>query len=417
MKDLIITFSSLWLISHAASGAISDVTLDTIPNSIFDEFRRTDQTNDNLNSLQIIQSQGYPAEAHTVTTEDGYILTIHRILGKPGSPAVFLQHGLLGSSADWLIANKSVSLAFLLADRGYDVWLGNFRGNTYSRAHVNLSSDDRRFWDFSWHESGIYDLPAMLTHIVETKQNLLRAYIGYSMGTTAFFVLCSERPQIARLVQSAYVLAPVAYLKYVQSPVMRFLAFAEEPLKKVIEAVSHGEFLPNDILVKILTKYICYFNTLEEEVCSNVFFLVVGFDSTEFDYQLMPKFLNHIPAGGSIKQLTHYGQLVKSGNFRQYDYGKDKNLEIYNSTEPPEYNISRIITPIAMFWGENDWLSTRIDVVRFVNKLPHKPVFYKVPYKKFNHLDFLVARNVRQLVFDQLIDILTNNTLDLHLET
>ncbi|XP_017875300.2 lysosomal acid lipase/cholesteryl ester hydrolase-like, partial [Ceratina calcarata] len=114
MKDLIITFSSLWLISHAASDVISDITLNTIPISISDVFEGTDQKNDNFNTLQIIQSQGYPAEAHTVTTEDGYILTIHRIPGKPGSPAVFLQHGILGSSADWLIVNKSQSLAFML---------------------------------------------------------------------------------------------------------------------------------------------------------------------------------------------------------------------------------------------------------------------------------------------------------------
>ncbi|XP_017877436.1 lipase 3-like [Ceratina calcarata] len=417
MKDLIITFSSLWLISHAASDVISDIMLNTIPISISDVFEGTDQKNDNFNTLQIIQSQGYPAEAHTVTTEDGYILTMHRIPGKPGSPAVFLQHGILGSSADWLIVNKSQSLAFMLADHGYDVWFGNYRGNTYSRAHVNLTINDRRFWDFSWHESGIYDLPAMLTHIVETKQNLLRAYIGYSMGTTTFFVLSSERPQIARLVQSAYLLAPIAYMKYQQSPVFRFLASIDETVKKLIDDVLHGEILPNDILVKILAKYFCYSNTLEEKICSNLLFLLVGFDDTQFDYQLMPKFLNHFPAGGSTKQLEHYGQSINSGDFRQYDYGKDKNLKIYNSIEPPKYNISRIITPIAMFWGENDWLSDRRDVMRFVNELPHKPILYKVPYKKFNHIDYLMARHVRKLVFDELIDILTNNKLNLHLET
>ncbi|XP_017885792.1 lipase 3-like, partial [Ceratina calcarata] len=242
--------------------------------------------------------------------------------------------------------NKSQSLAFMLADQGYDVWFGNFRGNTYSKAHVNLTTNDKRFWDFSWHESGIYDLPAMLTHIVKTKQNLVRAYIGHSMGTTAFFVLSSERPQIARLVQSAYLLAPIAYVKYLQSPVLRFLASINETLKKLIDDVSHGEILPNDILVKIFRKYICYFNTLEEKVCSNLLFLLFGFDNTEFDYQLMPKYMNNFPAGASAKQFAHYYQLINSGDFRQYDYGKDKNLKIYNSIEPPKYNISRIITPI-----------------------------------------------------------------------
>jgi hypothetical protein len=59
---------------------------------------------------------GYPAEIHTVTTADNYILTIHRIPYSPKSPAapnkpvVFLQHGILSSSADWIILGPESSL-------------------------------------------------------------------------------------------------------------------------------------------------------------------------------------------------------------------------------------------------------------------------------------------------------------------
>lgn len=41
-----------------------------------------------------------------------------------------------------------ISLAFQLAEVGYDVWLGNNRGNTYSRSHTILNSDDINYWDF-----------------------------------------------------------------------------------------------------------------------------------------------------------------------------------------------------------------------------------------------------------------------------
>jgi len=39
-------------------------------------------------------------------------------------------------------------LGYKLADEGYDVWLGNFRGNTYGKDHTDLSTGSRDFWHF-----------------------------------------------------------------------------------------------------------------------------------------------------------------------------------------------------------------------------------------------------------------------------
>lgn len=55
---------------------------------------------------------------HTVTTDDGYILEVHRIPRGKGQSAsggafgrpVFIQHGFLGSSADWLIGPNDRAL-------------------------------------------------------------------------------------------------------------------------------------------------------------------------------------------------------------------------------------------------------------------------------------------------------------------
>ena len=110
---------------------------------------------------------------------------MHRIPhGKNGSdnngeprPVVFIQHGLLCSSADWVLSDPPKALgngnlrypqgplyelydnhwirniiftflAFIMSDAGYDVWLGNYRGNTYSRRHEHLDPDEYDYWRF-----------------------------------------------------------------------------------------------------------------------------------------------------------------------------------------------------------------------------------------------------------------------------
>ena len=65
-------------------------------------------------------------------------------------PVVFLQHGLKGCSADWTIGG----LAYALADLGYDVWMGNFRGNYFSDRHKSFAFNDPKFWDFSFEDHG-----------------------------------------------------------------------------------------------------------------------------------------------------------------------------------------------------------------------------------------------------------------------
>ncbi|XP_037912093.1 lipase 3-like isoform X3 [Hermetia illucens] len=427
-----------------------------------------------LTTMEIATRHGYPAEAHTVTTEDGYLLTMHRIPcgrigchqkgGRGRGQPVFLQHGLLSSSADWVISGPGKALAYILADAGYDVWLGNARGNTYSRRHVSMSNSDSRYWDFSWHEMAVYDIPAEIDYIYDIKaeesyMNYLDdrgssddlLYIGHSMGTTMAFALLSSRPEYNNKIMAAFALAPVAFMSHVKSPI-RFLApFSKDieqsksnnqnlnieiPLKyltslripnwvdiianrilnnmslrilMIIKFLGANEFMPQNRIVKFLAKYGCELTQVEREICENTLYVLCGFDKSQFNSTLMPVIFSHTPAGTSTKTLVHYAQEIdEEGNFQWFDYGLQENKRRYGQDKPPSYNITEIRTPFSLFYAQNDWLAGPKDVQKVYKHLQQSSQLFKVPYDNFNHVDFLWGIDAPKLVYSTLVKIMQN---------
>lgn len=109
------------------------------------------------------------------------------------SPMVFMQHALMDSSAGWLLLGPKRSLALQLADAGFDVWLGNSRGNRYSRNHTQLSPDEpgagTKFWAYSWDDMAQFDLPSSINYSMQVSRQSSCVYIGYSQVTSKTFKL------------------------------------------------------------------------------------------------------------------------------------------------------------------------------------------------------------------------------------
>ncbi|KAG7188354.1 hypothetical protein KM043_008010 [Ampulex compressa] len=350
-----------------------------------------------------IRSEGYIGEKHTVQTEDGYLLTIHRVSRGCDAPIVFLLHGAYSSASIWFSLGRNNSLAYVLADEGFDVWLGNLRGNVFSKAHVTLDPSENEFWNFSWHESGIYDLPAMLSYITSFCDKEVEAVINYSMGGTAFFVMASERPEALRMIRNAYNISPLVYSEYSKDVMPKMCLVINAIVTRSMEVLTQSE-----LLIQFL-RLVCTMSWIEHDICFNLIFMLFGPSGDNVNKVIFNQLAVEYPRGGSGGQILHYCQIFESGEFRKYDFGMAQNLEVYGDVLPPEYHFSNYMTPTVIFTGNKDYLVNPKDLDKLVTNLNRTTMCI---LKDYNHIDFLFGENKFHKNFNHILQFLKKNQLE-----
>ncbi|KAI4494095.1 hypothetical protein M0802_009249 [Mischocyttarus mexicanus] len=407
---------------------------------------------------ELIEHHGYIPETHYIWTEDDYCLTVHRIIGpktsnvqltnsnvtsnteqtitddlekstilnldkstlidKPESiypenkllsrPPVIVNHGVLSSSADWVLLGPQKALAYTLCQAGYDVWLPNVRGNLYSKKHKVYTPKNKEFWDFSFHEVGYYDIPAIIDYVLEKTAHSELSYIGYSQGTTAFYVMGCERPEYNAKVKVMISLAPIAFLDNQQSPLLKLAVHFCNLMEWGSLYCNINQWFPHSKLQARAVSMIIRNapNALTKTFCNSFFHIIAGFGSNQLEKNMFPLIFGHFPAGASVKQITHYSQAIVTGSFRKFDYGIRENFQKYGSTQPPKYSLEKIKVPVAIFYGENDFLTHSLDVQKIIDKLPNVIEAKKIEYSKFNHVDFLWGRDAKTLVYNRVVAVL-----------
>jgi pimeloyl-ACP methyl ester carboxylesterase len=201
-------------------------------------------TVETLQTLQtnIIQRHTNSSETHQVQTEDGYILNLFRIRRENPRGVIFFQHGVTGDARCW-VSQYNDSVAFLFWRAGYDVWLGNTRGNLYAKKHVTWKPSDGEFWNFRFGSSnyslaytksslleiGYYDHDASVEYIKNTTSEGKIIYVGFSMGATTGLIYASMRPAKAfESLQIMISIAPCTHFMYAADSVLKYIVPVSE---------------------------------------------------------------------------------------------------------------------------------------------------------------------------------------------
>jgi pimeloyl-ACP methyl ester carboxylesterase len=334
-----------------------------------------------------MQNHGYKLEVHEVTTDDGYILSLWHLLPKTKTTKVaYFQHGLADTA--WCFFQlESKSLPFLLMKEGYDVWLGNSRGNNFSLKHKTKDPKNQKsgFFEFTIDDYVKYDLPSTIKYIKSKTGGKKMSYIAHSQGSTIFFMLYMSNPAL------------------VESSFDHFVSIGTVP------NIAYATFKPIDLLdkiygiLKVLKPVQQMLNLSNEQrlvvsnFCKTMSFVCKGFFETgacikptgRVNYKKIYNYLYYYPGGTNKLSLLQWSQIHKEKKLVYYNhnYNKDKKVKPYNVNNLRKWKIKALVART-----DSDTFSSYQDVTELNNLVQDKSYMKLLDLKKYGHLDVLACR-------------------------
>ena len=361
---------------------------------------------------EMCTAYGYQFQSYTVTTADGYILTLYRIPAKTGQPitpgkkVVFMQHGLFDLADTWIMDQPAPGFQF--ADAGFDVWFGNSRGSFHSLGHVKYNSKtDPQYWQFTWQHMADYDIPAVIPFVLKTTGKAKLTYVGHSQGTLQMFAHLSTDPSFINNINIFIALAPIGTVRHLT--IDFFNVIKSIPIMEDLENKGIYEFLPNKN--DNLAFYdVCYtFGSACDAIVGFFADQKVSMDNEK----RFPVILAHEPGGTSTLNVEHWQQMTNYNTYKvqKFDYGTTGNMANYGTATPPIYDMTKVPGNIAMFSGSADRLGDPTDVDWLESVIPSKSMVYEIEEKNFGHLTFVWGLG---MTYVQTLINLANQYQDVH---
>lgn len=307
-------------------------------------------------------------------------------------PVVVLWHGFMMCSEVW-VCSKENSLAYMLVDAGYDVWMANNRGNKYSYKHVELSPTDERFWNFSL-DNYASDVPVVVDYILRHTNQQSLIYVGFSQGTAQCFAALSVNQSLNRKIRLMIALAPTgkpfglrdslitSLVKL--TPSLLYLMFGRRGI--IMSAPFWQLSLSRDAFVNVLDK------------CMNLLFNWTNSNMTHSQKRIH---YQHLYSFASVKSVVHWFQIIRSSKFQMFDDDPSFFDKLNSSHVPVRYPLANITTKIALFHGGSDTLS---DLRWLLQKLP--PPIFVLKVAKYEHLDCLWANTANTTIFPGVLGVI-----------
>ncbi|QDZ24756.1 lipase [Chloropicon primus] len=362
--------------------------------------------------MDTITDAGYPIHKYEVETKDGYLLDLYRIPRPESQDVVMFQHGMMDSAYGWVLKGDESAIAFAAYDRGFDVFLANFRGTPPRKCRPRV----KKFWMYTFNELGMYDMRAAIEKIHELKEAeraemenrkeedaLSSSYklrvVGHSLGGAALLIYLAAALKQKRdhHIHRMVLLSPAGRHEHSLPLMARILCLMDRVLGPSLKTLNFGMTVYGSVIRVGAQKMAVDVSSLPglkglfDILCRILF----GGDRS-FGDVLAPYWSPYIQSmpGLCWGIVRHGHQIVNGKCFSLYNYGsRAENLKHYGSALPPKvmdaYENVRSV-PIDIFAGEKDGVCPPKSVYLQYLELERRgvPVTFK-ELPGFGHLNFI----------------------------
>jgi len=357
----------------------------------------------------VITANGYPYESFNIVTADGYVMKLERLPRRGEGKVVLLQHGIFDTAMPWVGGGINHSIAFACFDKGYDVFIGNFRG-TGECKHMDAHKTGTEFWEFSMNDYAVHDMRAIVDEIHQLKAMELaerkrpdspRSYsltaVGHSMGGAVLmmYLVWMSLNGVPHHVSKAVLLSPAGFHSDIPLVPRIFLGSIGR-LRSLVQHFIPAIYFPSPVMRTLASKFAQDVKNspgLLELSSFLVCRLFIGGAAKDLPLK-HTQFTTYNMAGAPYRVALHFSQLLRSKKFRMFDYGTPaQNLLAYGSAQPLDvgHMYHAIDVPCVFIAGEADRLVPPSMVREHHDHLaqyhPHLAAFLCLDHCA--HLDFL----------------------------